>query len=237
MEMGAPDKKVAEEVKQAKEFNLLETSWPYPQPVSLQQRVMLIMRECTYIQKQDKGGLRFDFVSYDALAAKVHPLLVKYGVLVIPTLVEHRIDGNRVEAVIDVIFSNVDKPEDHFISRQISFGVDQQDKGPGKSYTYAVKTAMLRVFCLEAGKGEDPDANQSEEYDHKPGVISQHQLETLAELALEVGAHVPSFCKFLKIADLADLKAADYEKAVRALETKRKAANNNKGKDNGTKDA
>jgi hypothetical protein len=179
--------------------------------------------------------LRFDFVSYDALAAKVHPLLVKYGVLVIPTLVEHRIDGNRVEAVIDVIFSNVDNPEDHFISRQISFGVDQQDKGPGKSYTYAVKTAMLRVFCLEAGKGEDPDANQSDEFNHRPAVLSEQQLERLADLAVEVSAHVPSFCKYMKVNDLSEILAVDFDRAVKALESKRKAANN-KGNGNGTKD-
>lgn len=233
--MGAPDKKVAEAVE-AQSFNLLTAAWPYAQPVSLQQRIMLIMRECTYIQKQDKGGLRFDFVSYDALAAKIHPLLVRYGVLVIPTLVEHRIDGNRVEAVIDVIFSNVDNPDDHFISRQISFGVDQQDKGPGKSYTYACKTAMLRVFCLEAGKGEDPDANQTDEYNHKPGVISDGQMADLEALAEEVGANIPAFCKFLKVNDLSEILVADYDRAVKALESKRKATNNNKGNGNGTKD-
>lgn len=227
--MGASEKAVVEKAAQAEQaFNLLNAAWPYPQPVNLMQRIMLIMRECTYIQKNDKGGLKFDFVSYDALAAKIHPLLVRYGVLVVPTLVEHRIDGNRVEAVIDVIFSNVDNPDDKFISRQISFGVDPQDKGPGKSCTYAVKTAMLRVFCLEAGRGEDPDANQGPEYDHQPAVISEQQLADLEALVEEVGANIGAFCKFLKVPDLSLLLASDYPRAVKALESKRKAANSQK---------
>jgi hypothetical protein len=38
------------------------------------------------------------------------------------------------------------------------FGIDDQDKGPGKAISYAVKYAYLKALCLESG--DDPDEDQ-----------------------------------------------------------------------------
>jgi len=42
-------------------------------------------------------------------------------------------------------------------------GVDAQDKGAGKSTTYALKNALLYTFLVPTGKIEDTDTSHSEE--------------------------------------------------------------------------
>ena len=56
---------------------------------------------------------------------------------------------------MQVAFVNVDKPEDRVEVEFFGYGIDPQDKGPGKAMSYAVKYALLKVFSLETG--DDPE--------------------------------------------------------------------------------
>ena len=80
-------------------------SAPNPLP-NIHQRLLGIMSELHYIEKGDKtvnGAYRF--VSHDQVTAKVHPMLVKYGVTAIPTVEEMTQDGNRT--TIKMIITSV----------------------------------------------------------------------------------------------------------------------------------
>jgi hypothetical protein len=46
------------------------------------------------------------------------------------------------------------------------YGVDAQDKGPGKAMSYGVKYALLKVLGLETG--DDPDVVQDNRADYRP---------------------------------------------------------------------
>jgi hypothetical protein len=48
----------------------------------------------------------------------------------------------------------------------IGYGVDPQDKGPGKAISYGVKYALLKVLGLETG--DDPDTVQDDRADYRP---------------------------------------------------------------------
>lgn len=143
---------------------------------NIHQRVLGIMSELHYIEKGDKtvnGAYRF--VSHDQAAAKVHPLLVKYGVTIIPTTEESIQDGNRTTVKLIMTFVNVDMPSDNFSTRWIAHGIDGGgtnkdgraipigDKGPGKAISYAYKYGLLKTFCLETG--EDPDYDAQAAYE------------------------------------------------------------------------
>jgi len=52
--------------------------------------------------------------------------------------------------------------------------------------------------------------------------ITTNQVANLVALAQEVGADMPKFLKFLKVETLADLKADNYDRAIKAMEAKRK---------------
>lgn len=132
---------------------------------NLYQRILAVMGELDYVQKEAKkpGGMQYTFVSHDAVTAKIHPLLVKHGIAMLPSVVEFTQDGNRVAATVNVTFINVDMPEDRHTVQFFGYGIDTQDKGPGKAVSYAVKYAMLKTFCLETG--DDPEKDDIE---HKP---------------------------------------------------------------------
>jgi hypothetical protein len=131
---------------------------------NIYQRVLGVMSELTYIQKGDKQvNNQYRYVSHDQVTAKIHPLLVKYRFLMMPTVVKYAQEGNRTVVEQMVHFINVDKPEDSFHITTFGYGVDQGDKGPGKAMSYAFKMAALKALMLETG--EDPDHDQAAVYE------------------------------------------------------------------------
>jgi hypothetical protein len=140
------------------------------------QRILGVMSELHYIQKGDRtvnGAYRF--VSHDQVTAAIHPLLVKYRIVTVPTIEEMIQDGNRTTVKLVTTFINVDDPKDQFSMRSVAHGIDGGgtnkdgkvipvgDKGPGKAVSYAFKMACLKLFCLETG--EDPDNNADAYYE------------------------------------------------------------------------
>lgn len=80
------------------------------------------------------------------------------------------------------------------------------------------KAVALHGLGLYIYAGEDlpePEPVQS---------ISQEQEANIVALAQEVGADLNKFCQFLKVRNLSELAANQYDYAVMALEKKRKAA-------------
>lgn len=130
---------------------------------NIYQKIWGIMNELDYIQKGKKeaviGPQQYRFVSHDQVTAAIHPLLVKYRMVIIPTVEEIRQETNRTVVKLAVVFRNIDVPEDCFVSYHYGYGIDGGDKGPGKAVSYAYKYALLKTFCLETG--DDPDKDQN----------------------------------------------------------------------------
>ena len=70
---------------------------------------------------------------------------------------ETNVDGNRVELKLDIRFVNIDEPADYTDVPSFGFGIDSQDKGPGKAMSYAVKYALLKTLGLETGDDVERD--------------------------------------------------------------------------------
>lgn len=85
----------------------------------------------------------------------------------------------------------------------------------GSTITYLQRMTLKAALGLAAS--DDDDATSAEPED----VISQEQLESLIELADEVGADKAAFCKYLKVPSLAAIPSNDYARAVAALNKKR----------------
>lgn len=126
---------------------------------NIYQRIVGVMSDLSYIQKSDlKVNNQYRFVSHDQVTAAVHPLLVKHGICIMPTVQSSKQEGNRTEVQLAVGFINIDNPDDRFFVQSFGYGVDASDKGPGKAVSYAFKMACLKVFCLETGEDSDNDA-------------------------------------------------------------------------------
>jgi len=148
--------------------------------LNIHQRINAIMKDLSYIQKEkEKVNNQYTFVSHDAVTMAVQPKLVEHGVVVIPSVISHDQEWTQYDDTyngqtkikwrgftsvdINVSFVNIDDPEDKFDVQFFGYGIDEQDKGPGKAFSYAKKYAFLQVFCL--GTGDDPERDN---VNHKP---------------------------------------------------------------------
>lgn len=176
---------------------------------NIHQRLLAVMGEVDYVQKEaKKEKMMYSFVSHDAVTAKVRPVLVKHGVLVVPTVVESSQDGNRTYANIQVAFINVDAPEDKIVVNYFGYGIDTQDKGPGKAVSYAVKYAYLKVLGLETGDDPERDNLEYKEAPPQTSAIPGEQIK-LTEHAKQKEAYI---CEIKKSRLISDLKES-FDKA------------------------
>lgn len=135
--------------------------------INIHQRLASAMKAVSYIQKEHKKGMQYSTVSHDAVTAKVRPALLEAGIVYYPVRCDHQHNGNRAECSMTVRFVNVDQPDDYFDVPTFGYGIDGQDKGPGKAMSYAVKYALLKALGLETGDDPDTDADTPK---HKPDV-------------------------------------------------------------------
>lgn len=150
----------------------------YEPPANLYQRLLAIMADLPHIQKSGKadssvGG--YAFVKHDDVTAALQPLLVKHGVFMLPSTRERegspfKIGETRNKSVIwrtvldlELVLINADKPEEAARTSATGYGDDSGDKGPGKAYSYAVKTAIQKLLCLPAGDEADNEAHDRQE--------------------------------------------------------------------------
>lgn len=144
---------------------------------NIYQRIHSVMQRVDYVQKEaKKQGIQYTFVSHDAVTAKIRPELVAEGVIYFPQDMKYSQDGNKTIVEINLHFVCVDKPEDKLIVPSFGFGIDNQDKGPGKAVSYAVKYALLKTFGLETG--DDPE---KDDIDHKPKPVDDRELDMILD--------------------------------------------------------
>lgn len=185
---------------------------------NIYQRLLAVMEAVGYIQKEDKKvNNQYTFVSHDAVSAKLRPALIANGILAVPSVKASSQDGNMTKVTMQVTFVNVDKPEDRVEVESFGYGIDPQDKGPGKAMSYAVKYALLKVFSLETG--DDPERDN---IPHHPACLSESELADF-KLALREADDEESL---LKIGNgIAGSKASDKQKAELSAEySKRRKA-------------
>ena len=144
---------------------------------NIAQRINAVMGEVDYIQKEKKAGMQYTIVSHDKVTGLVRPFLHQHGVIYYPHDLHVSQNGNRTEAVFSVRFENIDDRTDFIDVATFGYGVDAQDKGPGKAMSYGVKYALLKLLGLETG--DDPDEEQGAKAEHKPEtrqeVIAAHK--------------------------------------------------------------
>ena len=126
--------------------------------LNILQRINAVMQELDYLQKEKKSGMQYSFVSHDKVTGAIRPLLVKHGIVCWPTDYNIKQEGNRTQLQCKVIYASVDDRADSIIVDSFGYGIDAQDKGPGKAISYAMKYAHLKTFSLETG--DDPDQDQ-----------------------------------------------------------------------------
>ena len=163
---------------------------------NIYQRLAEVMKAVSYVQKSDKKvNGQYTFASHDAVTAKLRPALIENGIMPIVTVKHSAQDGNRTEVTILVKFVNIDKPDECVEVESFGYGIDPQDKGPGKAVSYAFKYALLKTFCLETGDDPErdniphqPDQLSSDEMgNYRTAIRESEDLESLAKIGDSIG--------------------------------------------------
>lgn len=152
--------------------------------MNIWQRLNEVRKAVSYIQKDARvsGSGNYAAITHDAVTAAVRDHLVSQGVMLFPTLVASKLDDTgtttqsgvpivRYEATYDIAFVNCDMPDDRLTMRIESHALDQGDKAPGKAISYATKYAILKVFSIETGEGEEeriPAKGKDKGFKHLP---------------------------------------------------------------------
>ncbi len=144
--------------------------------MNIYQRLHSVMGEIDFVQKETKKvNGQYTFVSHDAVTALCRKSFFDNGILSVPTIIEHqrewatrkskdKKDEQQILLTtvgVRVDFFNIDDPKDQISTVSYGYGLDDQDKGMGKAYSYAVKYAYLKALGLETG--DDPEKELHED--------------------------------------------------------------------------
>lgn len=141
--------------------------------LSIGRRILQVMEKASYIQKTQKSnGLKYNYVSHDAVVEKLRAHMVEAGIIVVPRITdrEMRIEdvtgkyGTTTQVFYTVHmafdFINADDISDKLTVEAVGMGIDPGDKASGKAMSYAKKYALLQAFMLATGDETDRDQDQ-----------------------------------------------------------------------------
>jgi len=148
--------------------------------LNILQRMNAAQKIVTYVQKNKPNGMKYSIVSHDDVTAKVRAPLVELGVIYYPVNMVYEQVGNRTQVFLQVKFCNIDDLNDFILVDSLGYGIDAQDKGPGKAVSYAVKYGLLKAMGLQTGDDADLDSidHEVEEEVEWKGPIKKHALKT-----------------------------------------------------------
>lgn len=171
--------------------------------LNIHQRLNAIMGDVDYIKKNKSikiGGGGYSVVDHDSVTALIHPLLVRYGVTLIPSVKEVLQEGNRTSVKMEFSWINIDDPKDCIINFCAGYGIDQQDKGIGKAISYAQKNIILKTLHIETGERdiEEDDIDFSNESIIPSLTLSEADQVELKEFVLDKGIPITDAVEIFK---------------------------------------
>ena len=163
--------------------------------MNIYQRINAVRKSITYIQKDKSVSAgpagSYRAVTHDAVTGMIRQHLVEHGIIIAPTLIDSvfhaKEDGAKqrlYSASYDVRFINMDAPDECVTIRIEAHALDNGDKAPGKAISYATKCAILKMFNIETGEGEE-SRYQREEFDVTPHLDKIAAADSLDSLKSE----------------------------------------------------
>jgi hypothetical protein len=121
--------------------------------LNIYQRLILAQQDAKPIAKtKGQNGMKYDFIAHDDVTDRAKAALGQHGILFFPSIEEMTQDANRTTVKVRCDMINADKPEEKLETIGYGYGNDNQDKGPGKAYSYAVKYALQKALMLNTGE-------------------------------------------------------------------------------------
>ena len=137
---------------------------------NIYQSIAAVMGEIGAVGKTSKNQQQgFMYRGIDAVMNALQPALIKYGVFVVPEILEQTRE-ERVNAKGNTLIYSICKIKYNFYAQDgssvsatvIGEGMDPGDKATNKAMSIAFKYACFQVFCIPTEEMVDPDAEVHE---------------------------------------------------------------------------
>ena len=150
------------------------------------QRLAYAMSLVKGVNKAPKAnGMQYRAMAHDDVTQACREPLLSAGIIYHPSRCVHSQSGNRTEVSMTLRFVNIHNPTDVLETETFGYGVDQQDKGPGKAMSYAVKYGLLKTLGLETGDDCEKDNFDFNSADPALPIVSTETQIADAKIALE----------------------------------------------------
>lgn len=197
--------------------------------MNIYQKLIEVRKSVPYLKKESQGH-QYQYTGSSQVLAAVRSKMDELGLMLISKVVGHNlIEGKTskgakeymTELDIEFTWINAENPEETIICPWYGQGVDNSEKGVGKSLTYAEKYFMLKTFNIATDK-DDPDAFQEKaESFRRPDPISSKELGELKVKALEFaslrGKSDADVFKALGVHDIETLTSKDAKDLMSKL--------------------
>lgn len=122
---------------------------------ALGKKILLVMEFVGPIAKDAHNDFhQYDYVSDAAVVRAMREGMIKYNLVLIPSYIASRKDGDLTTVEVDYTLIDVDSGES-IISHAIGYGSDKGDKGIYKAQTGAEKYYLTKTFLIPTG--DDPE--------------------------------------------------------------------------------
>jgi len=186
--------------------------------MNIYQRINAVMKEVTYVKRGSAG--QGTGVKYDEAIAVLRPAMNRHGVVMIQQQVGSTqfmgdVGKQRLySSDYEIKLVNMDDPKDYISYPVTAHAMDNGDKAPGKTSTYACKVVLLKAFALETGENDESRAEQAD----IDTINNDQQMELYRLLCDEQGNYNQKGLKLqtaFKFVNLADIKARKYESILK----------------------
>src|SRR3990167_8964806 len=214
------------DVDKLREFMALEREWRADQARAA---FAVAMTECGRLKQvvphnrrgKTAGSANFGYADYPQMVATVTPWLAQCGLSFTHREDAPVFEGGKVAYVM--VFCRITHNAGHFEECHFPAVPDDRLYGkvsPSQLIQMAITYGKRQSLALGLGVATAEDAHDDDS--SVVNLISDKQVADLQALIDEVGADPVKFKDWLKVESLDDLATADYGKAVKALEAKRK---------------
>ena len=136
--------------------------------LNIYQRIAQVQKKVLAVAKDalvGKGDNAYRAVSHDKVMSLIRQPCIDAGVTIfpvqqakgesVPGVTSYGKPKHRFEAMYDINFVCIDKPDDRLVVSIEAHGDDNLDKAPGKAVSYATKAAVIKVFMLATGENDE----------------------------------------------------------------------------------
>lgn len=134
--------------------------------MNIYEAITKIMEEGYSISKSNRNSQQgFLYRGIDDVMNTFQPLMAKYHIFVVPTVLEQtretRVTGKGNELIYSILrmrYTFYAEDGTSVFAEVIGEGMDSGDKASNKAMSVAMKYAMFQTFCIPTEEMSDPDA-------------------------------------------------------------------------------